>query len=113
MTRDPQLYLQDILESSEKIQQYIAHMTFDEFVSNSMAVDAVIRNFEVIGEAAAHVPDDIRAAYPEVPWYEMKGMRNIVAHEYFSVDLKIVWKTARQSLPPLMMMIKQVVNDIK
>ena len=112
MKRDPQIYLQDILESIEKIQQYIANMTFDEFVSNNMAVDAVIRNFEIIGEAAAHIPDDIRSSYPIVPWFEMKGMRNIVAHEYFSVDLKIVWKTARESLPSLIIMIKQVIDDI-
>lgn len=112
MKRDPQIYLQDILESIEKIQQYIANMTFDEFVSNNMAIDAVIRNFEIIGEAVAHMPDDIRSAYPKVPWFEMKGMRNIVAHEYFSVDLKIVWKTARESLPSLMIMIKQVIDDI-
>jgi uncharacterized protein with HEPN domain len=113
MTRSPQLYLQDILESGEKIQQYIANMTFDEFVSNNMAVDAVIRNFEIIGEAVAHIPEDIRSAYPEVPWSEMKGMRNVVAHEYFGVDLKIVWKTVRQSLPPLMTMIRRVIDDIK
>jgi len=113
MTRDPQLYLEDILESSKRIQQYIANMTYEEFSSNNMAVDAVIRNFEIIGEAAARISDDIKSVYPQVPWYEMKGMRNIVAHEYFSVDLKIVWKTAQQSIPVLMTMIKKVINDIK
>ncbi len=112
MTRDSRLYLQDILESCEKIKQYISNMTFDEFTLNSMAVDAVIRNFEIIGEAAGRIPEDIRLAYPEVPWYEMKGMRNIVSHEYFSVDLKIIWKTAQESLSSLIVMIKQVIDDI-
>ena len=111
MTRDERLYLNDILESIEKIQQYTADLSFEEFVANSMAVDAVVRNLEIIGEAASHIPDDILSTYSEVPWFEMKGMRNIMAHEYFRVDLKIVWMTIRKSLPALVSMIKQVIAE--
>jgi len=111
MTRDARLYLYDILESIEKIEQYTANLTFEDFAANSMAVDAVVRNFEIIGEASSHIPDDIQSKYSEVPWFEMKGMRNIMVHEYFRVDLKIVWMTARESLPALVPMIERVIAE--
>ncbi|AGL01685.1 HepT-like ribonuclease domain-containing protein [Desulfoscipio gibsoniae] len=111
MTRNARLYLYDILESIEKIQQYTTNLTFEDFVANNMAVDTVVRNFEIIGEAAKHIPDDIQSKYSEVPWFEMKGLRNIMVHEYFRVDLKIVWKTARESLPALLSMIKRIIAD--
>lgn len=111
MTRNVHLYLYDILESIEKIQQYTANLTFEDFIENNMAVDAVVRNFEIIGEAANHIPDDIQSKYSEVPWFEMKGMRNIMVHEYFRVDLKIVWMTARESLPVLVSMIKRIIAE--
>ncbi len=111
MTRDARLYLYDILESIEKIEQYTANLTFEDFAANSMVVDAVVRNFEIIGEASSHIPDDIQSKYSEVPWFEMKGMRNIMVHEYFRVDLKIVWMTARESLPALVSMIERVIAE--
>ncbi|SHF37818.1 DUF86 domain-containing protein [Desulforamulus putei] len=86
-------------------------MTFKEFAANSMVIDAVIRNFEIIGEAASRIPDDILSAYPEVPWFEMKGMRNIMVHEYFRVELKIVWVTIRQSLPALLPVINRIIAE--
>lgn len=87
-------------------------MTYDNFVSNKMAVDAVVRNFEIIREAASRVPDEIKVLNPEVPWYEMKGLRNIVAHEYYGVDLKIIWTTAQQSLPSLLSAIIQIIYEL-
>jgi len=111
MMRDARLYLYDILESIEKIQQYTANLTFEDFVANNMAVDAVVRNFEIIGEAASHIPDNIQSKYSEVPWFEMKGMRNIMVHEYFRVDLKIVWMTARESLPALVSKINRIIAE--
>jgi len=111
MSRDVRLYLLDILEAIEKIQQYTANLTFEDFAANSMVIDAVVRNFEIIGEAASHIPDDIQSTYSEVPWFEMKGMRNIMIHEYFRVDIKIVWITARESLPKLVSLIKRVIAE--
>lgn len=111
MTRDPRLYLNDILESIDRIQQYTANLTFEEFARNNMVVDAIVRNFEIIGEAAGRVPDHILFAYSEVPWFEMKGMRNIAVHEYFRVDLKIVWITLHKSLPSLVPIIKRIIAE--
>lgn len=111
MTRNPLLYLNDIVESIARIQQYTANLTFDTFAANNMVIDAVVRNLEIIGEAAAHISENIQSLYPEVAWYEMKGMRNIVAHEYFRVDLEIVWKTAHESLPSLGLLIKRILEE--
>ncbi len=108
MTRDVRLYLQDIIDSIEKIQRYTGNMTIKEFENNDMAIDAVVRNFEIIGEATGHLPDEMYVQYPEIPWYKMKAMRNIMAHEYFRVDLDIIWDTARDSLPPLVEEIKRI-----
>ncbi len=111
MIRDSRLYLNDIIESITKIKEYTNNLNLDTFVSNNLVIDAVIRNFEIIGEAAGHIPENIQSLYPEVPWYEMKGMRNIMAHEYFRVDLKIVWKTAHESLPALGLMVERVLKE--
>ncbi len=112
MTRDPRLYLHDILDSIEKIQRYTSNMSFQEFTESSLTIDAVVRNFEIIEEASGRIPDDIQYKYPEIPWYEMKSMRNIVAHEYFRVDLKIIWKTSRESLNIVTEMIRCLLNEI-
>ena len=99
--RDHSVFLRDIVDAIGKIDRYTAGMTYEEFIQNEMAVDAVIRNFEIIGEAASHVPGAIRAKHPAIPWEKMKAMRNIMIHEYFGVDLETLWKTAKESLPAL------------
>ena len=92
--RDHSVFLRDIVEAIGKIDRYTSGMTYEEFIQNEMAVDAVIRNFEIIGEAASHVPEAIRTKHNGIPWDKMKAMRNIMIHEYFGVDLETVWKTA-------------------
>ena len=75
-------------------------------------LDAVIRNLEVIGEASKHVPKKLKDRYQEVDWQVMVGLRNIIAHEYFGVDLRIIWKTARESIPELDKQIKSIIADL-
>ncbi|HEX3583300.1 MAG TPA: DUF86 domain-containing protein [Thermoanaerobaculia bacterium] len=82
----------------EKIVRYTGGMTFDEFRSDDRTIDAVIRNFLVIGEAAKHVPDSVRAQSPSVPWKLMEGMRHVLVHDYETVRLDIVWKTITDDL---------------
>jgi len=74
-------------------------MDFDNFKSDTKTVDAVVRNFEIIGEAAAHMPEEIVAGHPEIPWQDMRDMRNVLAHEYFGIDEKIVWETISNRSP--------------
>jgi uncharacterized protein with HEPN domain len=73
-------------------------------------VDAVIRNFIIIGEAAGHVPEDVCARHPEISWYEMRGMRNFVVHEYFGVSDRILWDTVQNNLPPLEKQLKELID---
>lgn len=93
--------VEDILACIEKINAYTAGMTFEQFKADDKTVDAVIRNFEIIGEAAGHIPLEIQEKYPELAWLEMRGMRNIMAHEYFGISLAITWRAIEHDLPPL------------
>jgi uncharacterized protein with HEPN domain len=74
-------------------------------------VDAVVRNFQVLGEAARHVPPDIQNKYPEVPWAIMQGMRNILVHDYFKVKVDIVWRTIQADLPPLVAPLQRILHE--
>ena len=87
------LYLKDISESIQKILEYTQEIDYEEFIENSMVFDAVVRNFEIIGEAARNIPADIKSKFPQIPWADMVGMRNILVHGYFGVDYSIVWNT--------------------
>ena len=106
-------YLDDILESVEKIKRFTKGMSYDEFVDDPKTVDAVLRNFEVIGEAAKNVPDDIRTEYTDVPWSEMAGMRDKLIHGYATVELQIVWETIRKEIPTLGTQIESVRDELK
>src|SRR6056297_2817792 len=93
------MYLQDMLTGMERISQYIEDFSFKQFKQDYKTVDAVIRNFEVIGEAAKNLPKEIKSTYPEVPWSEMYLLRNKISHEYFGIDYEIVWDVAVNYLP--------------
>lgn len=93
------IYLDDILISISRIDEYIGDMDFIEFKRNYLIVDAVIRNFEIIGEASKNIPESIRLRYPSVPWKKMIGLRNLISHEYFGVDYEMIWTITKESLP--------------
>lgn len=99
--RDTEQRLRDILTAIGKIRRYTDGMDAEAFAADEKTIDAVLRNLSVIGEAASHVPEDFGAGHPHVPWAEMRGMRNVVIHEYFGVSLAIVWQTLQQDLPAL------------
>lgn len=99
--RDWRLRLEDMSVAIAKIERYTADMTFADFQADERTVDAVLRNFEVIGEAARHVPPHVTVATPGVPWAKMRALRNVVAHAYFGVNLPIIWETIVRRLPEL------------
>lgn len=101
MPRNLKLYVSDILQSIDKIQKYIKGYTFDKFVKDEKTIDAIIRNFSIIGEAGTHIPEEIQEKYPKLPWHEIIGMRNKVIHEYFGLNEDILWKTIKDDLPRL------------
>jgi len=99
--RAPDLLIQDIIESAQKILDYTQGLTYDEFKSDSMRVDAVIRNFEIIGEAANRLPEDVKDKIPGIDWHKIRGFRNRVAHDYMGINYFIVWQIKNEFLPEL------------
>jgi uncharacterized protein with HEPN domain len=100
-SRSWQFRIDDILTAIDKIERYTKNMDFDTWLKDDKTVDAVIRNLEIVGEASSHLPDDVLQQYKDIPWKLMRGIRNILAHEYFGIDLEIIWKTAKEDLPNL------------
>ena len=101
MPRDFEVYLEDIRHAVAKIQRYTADMTRNGLAEDSKTLDAVIRNLEIIGEAAKMIPESIRVEYPNIEWKKIAGLRDILAHHYFEVDLDIVWDIVQNKLPEL------------
>lgn len=108
--RDWRLRLQDILHAIEKIQAYTHNVNEEAFFSSSLLIDAVVRNFIIIGEAARHIPAEVRAAHPQTPWTDMQEMRNFLVHEYPKVDPEIVWRTIRTDLPALVPLLQDILE---
>jgi hypothetical protein len=111
--RDFQVYLEDIIDAINSIEEYTRGLTFNAFVEDSRTVDAVIRNLEVIGEATKHIPERIRRDYPKVPWKDMAGMRDKLIHGYFGVQLDVVWKTVKERLPAVRPLVEEALAKIK
>ena len=91
-------YLKDLVEALERIDRYTKSMTFHVFSKDERTIDAVIRNIIVIGEAVNKMPETVIDSNPEIPWNNIRGLRNLVVHEYFNIDLSILWETIQQDL---------------
>jgi len=105
--------LQHILESISKISQIVKkHKNFKSFKDEWISQDAMIRNFEIIGEAVTHISDHTKSTFPNIEWSKIKGMRNLIAHEYFGVKLKVIWDTAVIEIPKLEKYIREVIASL-
>ena len=111
--RDPVLYISDIILSMERVQEYITDLDFQKFKWDYKTVDAVIRNFEIIGEATKNLPSELKEKYPNIPWEEMYRLRNRISHEYFGVDYEIIWDIATKHLPTNYKDVIEVLEDLK
>jgi uncharacterized protein with HEPN domain len=100
------------LESVERIHSYTDHLSEDEFLASYQVQDAVIRRLEIIGEAVKNLPLALRMQHPQVPWREMAGMRDVLIHQYFGVDLKLTWKVVQQDLPELEQEIQAILAEL-
>ncbi|MDR1817241.1 MAG: DUF86 domain-containing protein [Puniceicoccales bacterium] len=100
--RNNDLLVADIVESCRKIFRYTDGLSFEQFQSDDKTLDAVMRNFEIIGEAASRLPDSFRAAHPEIEWQRLRGFRNRIVHAYFGVDCSILWQIKETYLPQLL-----------
>jgi uncharacterized protein with HEPN domain len=109
--RDWKFRIQDILDAVGSVQKYTEGMEFKSFTEDRRTIDAVVRNLIIIGEAAVHVLEDICLKHTEVPWYDMRGMRNFVVHEYFRASDAVIWDTVQVDLPPLPALLKKILEE--
>lgn len=108
--RDWLFRINDILDAVAAVEAYVVGMTYKDFTSDRKTVDAVVRNLIIIGEAAARIPEEICQSHREIPWPDMRAMRNFVVHEYFGVSDKILWDTVQTDLPSLVPKLKEIVK---
>ena len=106
--RQPQLLIDDIIESGSRILLYTNDLTFDTFIKDNKTIDAVIRNFEIIGEAANRLPEDFKEKNTQIDWYRIIGFRNRIVHDYMGIDYSIVWEIKNSFLPTLLENLKSI-----
>ena len=111
-TRVIEDYLQDLLDSIDAIEEFIADISVDDFKQDRKTIFAVIRAIEIIGEAVKNIPESTRSKYPNVPW-TIAGMRDKLIHQYFSVDIDILWETTQQDVPQLKVLLTRVMKDLE
>jgi len=111
MPRTHEDYLRDILDAIDKAELFVAGIDFAAFQANPEKTFAVVRALEIIGEAASYIPNTLRARYTEISWPDVVGMRNILIHRYFGVDLAVVWRTVHESLPSLRAVVTRLLKE--
>ena len=109
--RNDRTYLTHIREAIESIEEYLEGVSYNQFVSSKMTIDAVVRELEIIGEASNNISDQFRRQHSGVLWRRMKDMRNFLIHEYFGVNTKVVWDTCKDDLPQLKSFIEKILDE--
>lgn len=116
MNRNFKMYLEDILQASQHILTFVEGIDFNQFLSDVKTSSAVIRQFEVIGEAAKNIPDSIKKEYSDIPWRNMAGMRDRLIHSYFGIDYQLIWDSIKENIPDLIVdissMLERMPKDI-
>jgi uncharacterized protein with HEPN domain len=112
MSRNPRLYLEDIQQSCAKVLRFTAGLSFEQFKQDDRTYDAVLRNLEIIGEAAKNVPDEIRQRFSFVEWRKISGFRDLAAHQYFSISDSIAWDIIQNKIPELSAQITQILSEL-
>ena len=101
--------MNDIIESGEKILHYAQGLSYEQFLNDDKTIDAIIRNFEIIGEAANRLPDDFKENHQEIDWYRIRGFRNRIVHHYFGIDYNILWQIKETFLPEMLSALKTLI----
>lgn len=112
MTRSVLLYIKDILEAARLIQEYTEAVRYEDFVTNVEKQNSVLRRIEIIGEATKRIPPSIQREYPHLPWREIAGTRDIIVHEYFRVDVDLVWDMVQKDIPELITTVERILREL-
>lgn len=113
MKRDFKIFLQDIVNAIECLKVYTRNLNYHEFCKRKIVLDASVRNLEIIGEAIANIPLEVKAKAPEIPWTQVKSFRNIVVHQYWVIDTEILWDIIQNKIEPLRVQIKELLTKVK
>lgn len=111
--RDVKLYLRDIIEAMSAIEKFVEGIDFETFKNDDMRLSAVIRKFEIIGEATKNIPEEVRKLKPEIPWKEMAGFRDKLIHFYFGIKHELVWSTIQNRIPVLKPLLQEIVEEME
>ncbi len=112
MKRDYKLFVKDVLDAIDKIEEFIGNMEYGEFIQDDKTSTAVVKKIEIIGEAIKNIPRDVRVKYNAIPWKDIVGMRNKITHNYFKIDYEIVWNVVKEKLPALKIQVEQVLKEM-
>ena len=113
MPRDYKVFLDDILEAAKKVLEYTAGFSEEQFYADRKTVEAVIWNLQIIGEATKNIPQEIRSEYPDLPWRDMEGLRDIIVRQYFGIKLDVIWKIIRDDVPLLEKQAREILEQIE
>ncbi len=113
MKKNPLMFVSHILESFELIEEYAKNVTKEALEKNEMKTDAIVRRIEIIGEATKNIPNSLKTMYPDIPWKDMAGMRDIIIHQYYGVEIDEIWKVMKIDTPKIKKEIKQILKNLE
>ncbi len=113
MSREVHMFILDMIRACEKIKVYVGGADLNRLLDDEKTFDAVLRNLEIIGEAAKHIPESVRKKYPSIAWRKIAGLRDIVAHDYFGLDVDLIWNAIQKNIPGLLKELKKIEKEAK